>query len=325
MYASQTPPQNSPTSPPPPAPGASPPASATTGAAEPASAPVPEQSPPATVAAAPVPEQSPPPPIAPTPAAEPSPPPTIATAPPAEQSLPPPAPAPAAAPAPAPAPAPASALSELDEAVRSFARTQLGRALQAEEQQVLSAYVAMVGAQSQPPAPASPSPSPPPGGAAGVLENGRQQIEAVIRQSLNRAQAAVDGNAKAERAAETAVLGAVERAQSLQDLMPAKPAPGAAAIPPTPMEQIAARLADLVRHEVDACFQRQIGPLARQLQDVIGAAQSNGLLPPQTTGSAHPDESRAAGRDGDSAARPDRDNNPNDAAQANGPAASQSN
>ncbi|MET4728769.1 hypothetical protein ABIE09_002580 [Lysobacter enzymogenes] len=209
--------------------------------------------------------------------------------------------------------------------MRSFARTQLGRALQVEEQQVLSAYVAMVGAQSQPPAPASPSPSPPPGGAAGVLENGRQQIEAVIRQSLNRAQAAVDGNAKAERAAETAVLGAVERAQSLQDLMPAKPAPGAAAIPPTPMEQIAARLADLVRHEVDACFQRQIGPLARQLQDVIGAAQSNGLLPPQTTGSAHPDESRATGRDGDSAARPDRDNNPNNAAQANGPAASQSN
>lgn len=319
MYASQTPPQNSPTRPPPAAPGAPPPASATTGTAEPASAPAPEQSLPATVAAAPVPEQSPPAPVAAAPAAEQSPPPTIATAPPAEQSSPSPAPAPAAA------PEPASALSELDEAVRSFARTQLGRALQAEEQQVLSAYVAMVGAQSQPPAPASPSPSPPPGGAAGVLENGRQQIEAVIRQSLNRAQAAVDGNAKAERAAETAVLGAVERAQSLQDLMPAKPAPGAAAIPPTPMEQIAARLADLVRHEVDACFQRQIGPLARQLQDVIGAAQSNGLLPPQTTGSAHPDESRATGRDGDSAARPDRDNNPNDAAQANGPAASQSN
>lgn len=323
MYASQTPPQNSPTSPPAPAPGASPLASATrgvaTGALEPATAPAPEQTPPATVAAAPAPEQSPPAPVAATPAAEQAPPPTIATAPPVEQSSPPPAPAPAAP------PAPASALSELDEAVRSFARTQLGRALQAEEQQVLSAYVAMVGAQSQPPAPASPSPSPPPGGAAGVLENGRQQIEAVIRQSLNRAQAAVDGNAKAERAAETAVLGAVERAQSLQDLMPAKPAPGAAAIPPTPMEQIAARLAELVRHEVDACFQRQIGPLARQLQDVIGAAQSNGLLPPQTTGSAHPDESRAAGRDGDSAARPDRDNNPNDAAQANGPAASQSN
>ncbi|MBN7135503.1 hypothetical protein A7A76_12110 [Lysobacter enzymogenes] len=207
--------------------------------------------------------------------------------------------------------------------MRSFARIQLGRALQVEEQQVLSAYVAMVGAQSLPPAPASPPPSP--GGAAGVLESGRQQIEAVIRQSLNRAQAAVDGNAKAERAAETAVLGAVERAQSLQDLMPAKPAPGAAAIPPTPMEQIAVRLAELVRHEVDACFQRQIGPLARQLQDVIGAAQSNGLLPPQTTGSAHPDESRAAGRDGDCAVRPDRDNNPNSAAQANGPAASQSN
>ncbi|SDW08919.1 hypothetical protein SAMN05421681_101108 [Lysobacter enzymogenes] len=319
MYASQTPPQNSPTSPPPP-PGASPPASATTGAAEPASAPAPEQSLPATVATAPVPEQSPPAPAAATPAPEQSQPPAAA-APPAEQS----SPSPAPAPAPAPDPAPASALSELDEAVRSFARTQLGRALQAEEQQVLSAYVAMVGAQSQPPAPASPSPSPPPGGAAGVLENGRQQIEAVIRQSLNRAQAAVDGNAKAERAAETAVLGAVERAQSLQDLMPAKPAPGAAAIPPTPMEQIAARLADLVRHEVDACFQRQIGPLARQLQDVIGAAQSNGLLPPQTTGSAHPDESRATGRDGDSAARPDRDNNPNNAAQANGPAASQSN
>lgn len=324
MYAPQTPPQNSPTRPPPP--GASAPASATTGATtgavEPASAPAPEQSPPASVAAAPVPGQAPPATVVAAPAAEQAPPPTIAAAPPAEQS--PSSATPAAAPAPAADPAPTSALSELDEAVRSFARTQLGRALQAEEQQVLSAYVAMVGAQSQPPAPASPPP-PPPGGAAGVLENGRQQIEAVIRQSLNRAQAAVDGNAKAERAAETAVLGAVERAQSLQDLMPAKPAPGAAAIPLTPMEQIAARLAELVRHEVDACFQRQIGPLARQLQDVIGAAQSNGLLPPQPTGSAHPDESRAAGRGGDSAARPDRDNNPNDAAQANGPAASQSN
>lgn len=212
-------------------------------------------------------------------------------------------------------------LAELDQVVRDFARAQLGRDLQTDEQRMLSAYVAMIGAQSPPP----PEPPPPSGGAAGALENGRRQIEEVIRLSLGRAQAAVDGNARAERAAETAVLGAVERAQSLQDLMPAKPAPGAAAIPPTPMEQIALRLADLVRQEVDACFQRQIGPLARQLQDVIGAAQSSGLLPPQPTGYAPADESRATGRDGDSAARPDRDNNPNSAAQANGPAASQNN
>ncbi|QQP94353.1 hypothetical protein [Lysobacter enzymogenes] len=213
-------------------------------------------------------------------------------------------------------------LAELDQVVRDFARAQLGRDLLGEEQRMLSAYVAMIGAQSPPP----PEPPPPPsGGAAGALENGRRQIEEVIRLNLGRAQAAVDGNARAERAAETAVLGAVERAQSLQDLMPAKPVPGAAAVAPTPMEQIALRLAVLVRQEVDECFQRQIGPLARQLQDVIGAAQSSGLLPPQPTGSAPADESRATGRDGDSAVRPDRDNNPNSAAQANGPAASQNN
>ncbi|QWP78209.1 hypothetical protein J5226_07385 [Lysobacter sp. K5869] len=229
---------------------------------------------------------------------------------------------PAAAPPPAPdASAPASPRAELDQAVRDFARARLGRDLLPEEQQVLSAYIAMIDAQTPP----ASAPSPPPGGAAGVLERGRQQILDVIQQNLSRAQAAVDGNAKAERAAETAVLGAVERAQSLQDLLPAKPEPGAAAIPPTPMELIAARLAELVRQEVDACFQRQIGPLARQLQDVIDTAQANGLLPPATTGSAPADESRATGPDSDAAARPDRDNHSNDAAQANGPAASQGN
>lgn len=217
-----------------------------------------------------------------------------------------------------PAP-PASARAELDQAVRDFARARLGRDLQPEEQQVLSAYIATIDA------PPPSAPPPPPGGAAGVLERGRQQILDVIQQNLSRAQAAVDGNAKAERAAETAVLGAVERAQSLEDLMPAKPVPGEAAIPPTPMEQIAVRLAELVRHEVDACFQRQIGPLARQLQDVINTAQANGLLPPATTGSAPADESRATGQGSDAAARPDRDNNSNDAAQANGTAASQGN
>lgn len=216
-----------------------------------------------------------------------------------------------------------SVLAELDRTVRGFAAAQVGRELQEDEQQALSVYMAVLNAQAQASAPASATPGANP--AADALDSGRQRILDVIRESLGRAQQAVTGSARAGQAAERAVLGAVERAQSLQDLMPSRPAPGGGNARATPMELIAAHLAELIKLEVDACFQRQIGPLAGQLQAVIDAAQANGLLP-EKSGSASADESRGTGHDSDSAAaRHDRDNNSDNAAQANGPAASQGN
>lgn len=229
------------------------------------------------------------------------------------------------APASTPAPAAGGAREELDRVVRDFARAQLGRELGQDEQQVLAAYVALVEAQSPAPATASR------GDVGNLFDSERQQIQEVIRQSLQRAQSAVASNARAGEAAEREVLGVVERAQSLQDLIPPKPAPGAPArtAPATPMEQIAVRLGELVREEVQACFQREIGPLARQLQQVIDAARANGVLPDtgapaqENDGSASSDESRATARDSADAVRPDRDDNSDSAAQANGGAASQ--
>lgn len=212
-----------------------------------------------------------------------------------------------------------SVLAELDRTVREFAAAQVGRELQEDEQKALSVYMAMLNAQAAPPAGAATGPHP----AADALDAGRQRILDVIRESLGRAQQAVTGSARAGQAAERAVLGAVERAQSLQDLMPSKPAPAGGDARATPMELIAVRLSELIKLEVDACFQRQIGPLAGQLQAVIDAARANGLLT-ANSGSASADESSGTGHDGgNAAARPDRDNNSDNAAQANGPAASQ--
>ncbi|WP_223620890.1 hypothetical protein [Lysobacter sp. ESA13C] len=205
--------------------------------------------------------------------------------------------------------------TELDHHVGLLALHVLGRELSDGERVQVSAALDAIDADSKARA-AAPAGAPTVGQlgrsqAGNLIESGRQRIEDVIEQSLRRTQATVRKDARAEREAEAAVLGAVERATSLDDLRPPKPPPGnAGAAGERPMiAQIADQLAHLVQLEVEACFDKQFGPLAKQLQSVIDAAKDNGLIP-KTQNSAPSDESRAdAENSGNSAAKPDRDNN----------------
>lgn len=189
--------------------------------------------------------------------------------------------------------------SELDHHVGLLALRVLGRELSDGERAQVNAALDAIDADSKARA-AAPAGGPTVGQlgrsqAGNLIESGRQRIEEVIEQGLRRTQATVRKDARAEREAEAAVLGAVERATSLDDLRPPKPAPGnaGAAAGERPMiAQIADQLAHLVRLEVEACFDQQFGPLAKQLQSVIDAAKDNGLIP-KTPNSASSDESRA--------------------------------
>lgn len=228
----------------------------------------------------------------------------------------------AAAPAPAPPAVADPAATALDIQFAEFARDWLGIELGAEERARVRGAIAVLEAQqrmqasqvTQASAGAARRP------AGGVIDLDRQRIQNLIDQHLSRTQVTVLGNASAERAAESAVLGAVERAQSLDDLRPPKPAAGANAnqAPRTDplIAQIADQLTGLIKREVDACFQQQFGPLASQLQAVIDAAQDSGLLA-RKSDSASLDESRGtAENSGKTAEKPEQNNNDNNAAKA---------
>lgn len=230
---------------------------------------------------------------------------------------------PAATPAPAAAPAADPAATALDAQLAEFARDWLGIELGTEERARVRGAIAMLEAQQRMQAAQAAQAS---AGATArrpagsVIDLDRQRIQNLIDQNLSRTQATVLGNARAERAAETAVLGAVERAQSLDDLRAPKPAAGANAnqVPRTDplIAQIADQLTGLIKHEVDACFQQQFGPLASQLQAVIDAAQDSGLLA-RKSDSASSDESRGSTENsGKTAEKPDQNNNQNNAVKA---------
>ncbi|QWF17836.1 hypothetical protein [Lysobacter capsici] len=228
-------------------------------------------------------------------------------------------------PAAAPAPAADPAATALDAQLTEFARNWLGIELGAEERARVRGAIAMLEAQqrmqaSQAAQASAGATARRPAGS--VIDLDRQRIQNLIDQNLSRTQATVLGNARAERAAETAVLGAVERAQSLDDLRPPKPAAGTAAgasqAPRTDplIAQIADQLTGLIKREVDACFQQQFGPLASQLQAVIDAAQDSGLLAKKSD-SASSDGSRGTTENsGKTAGKPDQNNNHNNAAKA---------
>ncbi|KRB03339.1 hypothetical protein [Lysobacter sp. Root690] len=232
-----------------------------------------------------------------------------------------------AATATATAPGAEPAATALDIQFAEFARDWLGIELGAEERARVRGAIAMLEAQQRMQASQATQATQASAGAARrpagrAIDLDRQRIQNLIDQHLSRTQVTVLGNASAERAAESAVLGAVERAQSLDDLRPPKPAAGAGAnanqAPRTDplIAQIADQLTGLIKREVDACFQQQFGPLASQLQAVIDAAQDSGLLA-RKSDSASLDESRGtAENSGKTAEKPEQNNNDNNAAKA---------
>lgn len=219
-------------------------------------------------------------------------------------------------------PAARPARSALDEQVRKFALNWLDLELD-------DAQCAELALRLSAPARARTGAAQPGGGLRGqagdAIDTGRQRIQNVIQQGLGRAQVALLGNAKAERAAETAVLGELERAESLDALRTPKPAPGGANTSEVPLiGQIAASLTGLIERKVDDCFQEQFGPLAQQLQAVIDAAKASGLLPNDDASAASQnaqDEAKNSGKTADKS-NPER---PGDKpAQARGPASQRS-
>lgn len=228
-----------------------------------------------------------------------------------------PAPTPAA-PAGVDAPAPAAETpGELDRQIGVFAQKWFGLQLDAEKCRQVAALL------SAPNAAAAPPRAPDPGAAVqakavNVVDAGRERIQKVIQQGLARTQDTVRSATRSEREAEANILGAVERATSLEDLRLPKPRVGDESAQP-PLAQFAHQLQRLIRNEVDARFQQQFAPLAQQLQSVIEAARSKGLLPGQAD--SDPSEPSRSGPENQggaakNAAKPDPNNNQNNAGTA---------
>jgi hypothetical protein len=180
-----------------------------------------------------------------------------------------------------------AARSDLDEQLRVFARNYFDLELTEAQRAELALHLTASDARTR--AQAGAAAGGRRGQAGDAIDEERQRIQAVIKQSLGRAQAALISNAQAERAAESAVLGALERTDSLEGLRPKDLPPGAQ---PPLISQIAGRLTELIKAEVDACFQQQFGPLALQLQAVIDTAQAKGLLPKKDEDDAAGDASK---------------------------------
>lgn len=235
-----------------------------------------------------------------------------------EQTAQPPAPPPAA-PAAAPAPAPvAETPGELDRQIGVFAQKWFDLQLDPEKCRQVAALLSASNASGAAQTRAPDSATAVQAKAVSVVDAGRERIQKVIQQGLARTQDTVRSATQSEREAEANILGAVERATSLEDLRLPKPRVGDESVQP-PLAQFAHQLQRLIRAEVDTCFQQQFAPLAQQLQSVIEAARSKGLLPGQAD--SDPSEPSRSGPENQggaakNAAKPDPNNNQNNAGTA---------
>jgi hypothetical protein len=130
--------------------------------------------------------------------------------------------------------------------------------------------------------------------AAQALNEGKQRSESLIRDVLQKLQATASQALQAHEREEQAILKIVETAHSLNDLRPSALMPPAAGLPPAAqlaLPQIADRLANLVKTEVERCFERYFGPLQRQLATALERIDRTATLaettnttpaPPQT-------------------------------------------
>lgn len=108
--------------------------------------------------------------------------------------------------------------------------------------------------------------------AAQALAEGRQRSENVIRDILQKLQSTAAQALQAHEHEEAAILKIVESARSLNDLRPSALSLPGSGVPPAAqlvLPQIADRLANLVKSEVERCFQQNFGPLQRELANAL--------------------------------------------------------
>ncbi|NML32805.1 hypothetical protein [Paraburkholderia antibiotica] len=113
--------------------------------------------------------------------------------------------------------------------------------------------------------------------AAQAVSEVKQRSETAIREVLQKLQGTAAHALQAYESEEQAILKVVEAARSLNDLRPSSLNLAASAAPPSAqmmLPQIADRLANLIKSEVDQCFERHFGPLQRQLAAVLNQHQA---------------------------------------------------
>ncbi|MET0583087.1 MAG: hypothetical protein ABWZ08_14105 [Pseudoxanthomonas sp.] len=161
----------------------------------------------------------------------------------------------------------------------AFAQRWLGRPLTSVEEEQLRLFAAETAA----------SPAAPPaipgvkvaGASLSLIDAERQRVNGLIQQMMQAMQNTRGDLSGATAASEAAVLKAVESAKSLDQLRPGQlrpPQNGEGGSNHMVMSQIADRLANLVQAEVRACFDREFGNLAQQMQAVVEAARAQGLI-----------------------------------------------
>ncbi len=159
--------------------------------------------------------------------------------------------------------------SELNDDLDQLARSWLKRPLtEQERQQLLDFQRSWQGSPPSDPAAQARRQ------AEQVIEAERQRTQDSISNILRSVRRASGEALRAQESGEQALLQAVEAASSLADLRPSHLSPGQpGGSSQIVMAQIADRLANLVRSEVQRCFEQQFGSLRRQLESALAVLQ----------------------------------------------------
>lgn len=173
--------------------------------------------------------------------------------------------------------------SQVSSSLRRLAEAWLKRSLTPAEARELDNFQ-QSWANGESPA-TTPATTPPPAGttssdpadharaqAAQALAEGRERSENVIRDILQKLQSTAAQALQAHEREEAAILKIVESARSLNDLRPSALSLPGSGVPPAAqlvLPQIADRLANLVKSEVERCFQQNFGPLQRELANAL--------------------------------------------------------
>lgn len=106
-----------------------------------------------------------------------------------------------------------------------------------------------------------------------AVQEGQARVDTTIRQVLQKIQGTTTQALQAQDRESAAILKVVEQAKTLADLRPSAlntTAAGAPSDSKMVMSQIADRLANLVKAEVEQSFKQNFGRLQQQLEQAIG-------------------------------------------------------